>query len=643
MPQTFGRCFATIFLVLLCFGYSKVSATHIVGGECTYKHIGSYLGSEKYEVTLSIYEDCLNGTASAIEADNLGIFAIFDQRGDTLLIDSFLYSTFLTVPANFSNLCVLNPPSVCLQKKIFIHDYILPHNSSGYIVAYQRCCRNGAVMNIVSPGNSGSTYFCSIPPFDSVAVNNSAVFKNYPPQIICINEPINYDHSAVDADGDSLSYEFTAALTGGNSVNQPKPIPSPPPYDSVTYISPYTPKHPMTGAPPITIDPLTGYISGTPNQIGRYLVTVSCHEWRGGKIINTTRREFQFVVTQCSKSVIACIPTITSDPNTFSINCMDSIVNFNNCSTGGTSYHWEFGVPGQPFDTSDAFAPVFKYPDTGVFMVKLIVNPNSTCSDSTWKYVKMYGHYSADFSYSGTPCPGLPIDFTDLSYSLIKPINSWNWSFGDGTTSTLQNPAHTFPSGGTFNVTLVSQNIKGCTDTFIRQVLIEQFQPFAGNDTIIVKGEDVQFNASGGTSYFWSPSENLNNTNISNPLGYYPDTGTYTYIVNVTSPFGCTGADTIKVQVVNQAAFFMPTAFSPNGDGKNDVFRPIAIGYRSLNYFRIFNRWGQNVYATQSFETGWDGTFKGKAAELGTYYWEISYIDRSGKNGTLKGDVTLVR
>jgi gliding motility-associated-like protein len=97
------------------------------------------------------------------------------------------------------------------------------------------------------------------------------------------------------------------------------------------------------------------------------------------------------------------------------------------------------------------------------------------------------------------------------------------------------------------------------------------------------------------------------------------------------------------VSVVNQAEFFVPNAFSPNGDGHNDEFRPIAVGYKDLKFFKVFNRWGQEVYSNTSLETGWNGTFNNKQCDLGTYYWQIGFTDRFGKDGFLKGDVTLVR
>jgi gliding motility-associated-like protein len=411
----------------------------------------------------------------------------------------------------------------------------------------------------------------------------------------------------------------------------------------VKYLAPFNAMTPITGFPPIQIDPTSGLITGTPNRLGRYLVTVCCTEWRDGIAINVSRREFQFVVTDCSKVVVADMPQLSDAPNTFVVNCMDYTVQFINTSKGGFSYQWDFGVPETTTDTSTAFEPRFVYPDTGTFMVKLVVNPGSTCPDSITRMVKIYPKFNSAFADSGHQCPGFPIMFEDMSTATIKPIIFWKWTFGDGDSSFEQNPVHTFPRGGTYNVTLISGNIKNCRDTAVRPIVIQNFQPNAGDDTIIVKGEHILFDAQGGVIYRWSPGTNLDDTSIRTPLGYYPDTGTFTYSLFVESAYGCIGYDTITVMVSNQASFFVPNAFTPNGDGLNDLFRPIAVGYKGITYFRVFNRWGEAVYNSDNLEAGWNGTYKGISGEMGVYFWEIKFTDRFGKEGTMKGDVTLIR
>ena len=631
----------TLLLLCCCFA-QRAGATHIIGGEMTYKYLGTVAGGNKYEISLTIYEDCHNGSQAAIDADNPAFMVVYDSNKNRIYFDSAYYSTSETVPTNFNISCVLNPPIVCLLKKTFIKDFVLPPNNK-YTVAYQRCCRNAAIVNIESPGGVGATYLCEIPDSSMANHNDAAIFKNYPPQIICANNPLYYDNSATDADGDSLSYELCSTYTSPNGLVT-STIPDPPPYVNVVYIHPpYSYYNPITGSPPLQIDPVTGMVSCTPLWTGRYLVTVCCHEWRHGIMINTVHREFQFVVTPCSKTIVADMPYHTSDPNIYKLNCINYTINFENTSLGSSSWHWDFGVPGAVNDTSSDFEPVFVYPDSGTYTVKLIANPGTPCADSIEKLVRIYPTFHAAFTDSGLLCPGLPLQFTDRSTGIINKVVDWRWNFGDGDSSFAQNNTHTFTHGGTYNVMLISENEKECIDTVVRQIIIEQFKPYAGNDTIIVKGEQIQFAATGGNEYAWSPSSCLDDPDISNPIGTYPDTGIYDYSVTVISSYGCTGYDTVRVWVVNQAAFYVPTGFSPNGDGKNDIFKPVAVGYRSLNFFRVFNRWGQEVYAGDSLEEGWDGTINHKKAELGTYFWEISYVDRFGKGGFMKGDVTLVR
>ncbi len=625
-------------------------ASHIVGGEVTYRFLGVSGAKNRYEVTLVIYEDCQNGQPDAIEMDNPAFLAVYDTNiisARYKLIDfdtAINYTEKIGVPANFSNACVTNIPPVCLLRKTFKRVFNLPTSTlSGYYVVYQRCCRNAAVMNIQNPGDQGATYYCHIPSTLIVANNTSAAFTNYPPQIICRNNPLYYDNSATDADGDSLSYEFGTADEGASPDNI-KPFPSPPPFTPVTYVSPpYSYNHPLTAYPILQIDPVTGIITGTPNRLGRFLVTVSCHEWRHGVLINTVKREFQFVVTDCTKVVFACMPQLSTDINTYIVQCDGFNVHFQNCSSGGTSYHWDFGVPGTDADTSNIAEPTFTYPDTGIYTVKLIVNPSTSCRDSISRFVKVYPYFQSAFSDSGVFCPGKPIYFKDKSSATIKPITAWSWNFGDGQGSDKQDTAHIYAAGGTYNVMFISQNIKNCIDTSVKQVVVENYKPFAGHDTTIVKGESIQFNAVGGYSYLWVPGTNLNDSTINNPRGFYPDTGTFDYSVHVTSEFGCDGYDTIRVWVVNQAAFYMPSAFTPNGDGRNDIFRPISIGYKSLKYFRVYNRFGEEVYYSTNITDGWDGTYKHQQAELGTYFWQIAFTDRFGKDGFMKGDVTLVK
>ena len=632
-----------ILPTLLLFGAERANGTHVIGGEVTYKFVDSESGGNKYVFNLVIYEDCQNGSPYAIEADNPAFVAIYNGDRRNVYYDSIQYALADTVAPNLNIECLKNPPATCMIKKSFNISVVLPANASGYTFCYQRCCRNGGLVNIEDPVDVGSVFYCEIPPAATAHNNNSAVFKNYPPQIICVNYPLLYDNSALDADGDSLSYELCTSYNSDNHFPTDT-VPPPPPYEPTTYVHPpYSFYNPMTGGPPLAIDPVTGMITGTPLWIGRYLVTVCCNEWRHGTIINTVHREFQFVVTDCSKTVEANMPSLPNDLSTYILNCRNYTVNFQNTSIGGSSWYWNFGAPGTIGNTSTDFQPTFTYPDSGTYTVKLIANPNTSCSDSIIKKVKIYPPFNAAFVDTGNLCPGAPVGFIDKSNGTINKVISWGWNFGDGTIDSNQNAIHVFSESGTYYITLVSENTKNCIDTVVTPLVIENFKPFAGNDTVILKGQSIQFNAVGGLSYEWIPGNYLNNPQVGNPLGFFPDPGLFSYRVNVSSSLGCQATDTVNVWVVNQTELFLPNAFTPNGDGKNDVLRPIAVGYKSINYFKVFDRFGQCVFKSQSVSDGWDGTFKGQNAELGTYFWELSFIDISGKTSVKKGDVTLIR
>lgn len=636
-------------LFFLCFVVSILSsgsafASHLMGGDVIYK----CLGNNQFQITLTIFQDCLNGSSQAIAEDDPAYYAIYTQGANPSLIQEGPVPSNVTriIPPGFSNSCITNYPNTCLREQIFIFTVTLPPTNVGYYIVYQRCCRNAVIGNLVNPGNVGVTYMAEIPPYASgECPNNSAVFKSLPPQIICVNNPFSYDFSATDPDGDSLSYELCNAYPGG-SPNNSRPTGNqilPPPYSSVAYMPPYSATQPIPGVPPITINPVTGLMRGVPSQTGRFIVSVCAHEWRNGQVINTLRRDVQFVITDCSKNVIAGIPELPSDPNTYTINCKGYTVHFINTSQGGDTYYWEFGVPGA---TSTQFEPTFTYPDTGIYSVKLILNRGTTCQDSISRLVKIYPFFKAGFSYSGKLCAGEPIHFFDTSLVSFPPVISRDWDFGDGSPhSTLQNPVHVYtPPGGSKIITFVVQTALGCIDTARVEIPIDYLSVFAGNDTIIVKGYPFQLHGSGAQSYNWSPSDYLTNPNVADPSATFPDTGNYTYVLTGTTKQGCMAKDTINILVVNEGSLFVPTAFSPNGDGINDVLRPSIIGYTQIDAFRIFNRYGQLVYASaRNMNPGWDGTLHGKLCDMGTYFWNITATNFLGEKVTKKGDVTLVR
>ena len=194
--------------------------------------------------------------------------------------------------------------------------------------------------------------------------------------------------------------------------------------------------------------------------------------------------------------------------------------------------------------------------------------------------------------------------------------------------------------------TLTVTDNYGCNFSVTDSVIIFMQPPlvaFAGNDTNAIYGRPHQMLATGrnAVDFVWSPVGPLFNPFVANPLAIlYNDTY---FHVHITDAIGCTDDDDIFIKVYEGPAYYLPNAFTPNGDGLNDVFLPVPVGIRSTDYFRVFDRYGAKMYETRQWMQGWDGTLKGKPASAGTYVWMIKGIDTNGSVVEMKGTVILLR
>jgi gliding motility-associated-like protein len=342
-------------------------ASHIAGGEMTYKYLRDSAGYHCYLVSLTIYQDCQNGVPESIATDNPAYFGLYEAAAPYLFVraDSAQYSTSVVVPQITNSPCGYAAiANGCTLKKNFLMHYALRNNISGYTVVYQRCCRNAALTNISFPGNVGITLYCSIPP----TPNTSAVFNNPIVQNIPIGRPFQLDLSAADADGDSLSYEFCSALQGATESDIKPWPPTPPPYTNVNYSNSFTPENPIICAAPPQLDPVTGMFTGTASQIGLYLVSIACHEWRGGVMINTIRKEIELSVES--------IATTDYKPNAGGNLTLMVGETYQFHAAGAKEYTWS---PATYLDNTIIPNPVGRFPDAGVFTYTLHGVSDSGC------------------------------------------------------------------------------------------------------------------------------------------------------------------------------------------------------------------------------------------------------------------------
>lgn len=239
-----------------------------------------------------------------------------------------------------------------------------------------------------------------------------------------------------------------------------------------------------------------------------------------------------------------------------------------------------------------------------------------------------------------TVCFGYPAQLYGTGGSI------YTWSPPDFLSATnIPNPAVINPTRD-IKYTLEVKDTKGCPKpvyddvwVYVSPLVIADAGP---RDTSVVIGQPLPLNGSGGTSYLWSPSNWINNPNAGNTIAFPQNDIEYTLLVK--SAAGCEGRDSIRVRVFQlPPSFYVPTAFSPNRDGTNDVLRPITLGMKSISYFRVYNRWGELIFSTTEKGRGWDGTYKGTPQDPGTYVWMAEGITYKDERIVRKGSAVLIR
>lgn len=293
--RIFYQGVAVLFFVFLGM-LSPLMATHITGGTMGYK----CLGNDQYEITLKIYRDCLNGVPWF---DNPVTIGVFDAQSNALLNSySILYDSLSndTISLAYPDSCV------CTHAAIYKDTLTLAYSSTGYKIAYQRCCRGAVVSNLVSPQTVGMTLMTEITSAAQQACNSTPIFTQDPPALVTANVPFSFNLSATDADGDSLVYSFYTPFDGADIAN-PLPVPpNPPPYDTVTYLAPYTSQMPLGGN--VTYDATTGVFSGTVTSIGSYVVGFLVSEYDSmGTLLSKTYKDFSIIVNHSP-----CVPLLST-------------------------------------------------------------------------------------------------------------------------------------------------------------------------------------------------------------------------------------------------------------------------------------------------------------------------------------------
>jgi gliding motility-associated-like protein len=291
------------------------------------------------------------------------------------------------------------------------------------------------------------------------------------------------------------------------------------------------------------------------------------------------------------------------------------------------------------FTSADPFAkvPNVQYADTGLYVLNQNFYFGCTTVDSF--YLTIFP------STTITALPGKPV-CEGISQQLSVSATgggSYKWYPSDGLSrDDIGNPIATPKDSTEYKVIVTNQY--GCKDS--AKVVINVYRNLlidAGPDRVILTGDTATILGSvkgTGVVYSWSPTVYISNTNTMNPKAFPPVSTEYT--VSAISTVGCgTSSDRVWVNVYDELQ--IPNVFTPNGDGKNDVFRVLPLANYNLTYFRIFDRFGQVVFQTKDINQSWNGIVKGKEQPTGTYTYQVEMINNRNQKILRKGTVTLIR
>lgn len=319
--------------------------------------------------------------------------------------------------------------------------------------------------------------------------------------------------------------------------------------------------------------------------------------------------------------------------------CEGSNVLLNASSNGGT---FEWSLNGNPIPGNTG--PVYAATQPGNYTVTFISPQGCRTKANGIINLKLVRKPVADYEFT-VRCMGLPIQFTNRSDTSASGIATWNWNFGDGSQSALYNPVHIFSSGIKYAVSLTATSVKcpNLSNTIIKTVRVEAPRSGLRYPTVnAVMNSNTQLIARNfGQQYLWSPASGLSNATLVNPVyNYNQETD---YLIRIETAAGCVTFDSVLVRVFRQADILVPKAFSPNGDGHNDRLQVFLIGIKKLNFFMVYNRWGQLMFETTDPARLWDGTYHGQPQPLETYVWIADATGLNDEKIVRRGQTALLR
>lgn len=419
--------------------------------------------------------------------------------------------------------------------------------------------------------------------------------------------------------------------------------------------SPFTvaPINTTTGATSYLWDMGDGTILVGASPTHTYVNTTTVDQAR--TITLTATSPFGCVSIATQTVIVYPVPSAAFQATPFSQQFPDATVTLVNSSGPGNWLHtWTYG-DGQ--GSAQQQPGTHTYDTWGTFAITLVVS-GTFCTDTATQTITISPPLpTASFLGQGEGCAPLTVQFTNTSLQGL----SYQWNFGDGGTSTADNPTYIYNVPGVYTVSMTAFGIGGGTNTAVKvdSVVVHPnanayfvLQP----DNVIVPSQPVfTYNLSANaTSFVWDFGDGTSSIEF-DPLHYYTRGGTFDVTLIANNEWNCADTFTVIGATTGEETgdLEFPNAFTPNGGGptdgvydaqsyENDFFFPKYAGVEKYN-LEIFNRWGELVFASSDVRRGWDGWYKGQPAKQDVYVWKCQATFSDGRETVLKGDVTLLR
>ncbi|MBI1835853.1 MAG: PKD domain-containing protein [Flavobacteriia bacterium] len=306
-----------------------------------------------------------------------------------------------------------------------------------------------------------------------------------------------------------------------------------------------------------------------------------------------------------------------------------------NAQNSGASYLWNDNSTNQTLSVNQ----------DGDYWVTVT---SGLCNASDTINVTFYEPISLFSTNDTIGCAPLSVIFSDQSTTPYDVITDWLWNFGDGATSTSQNPVHIYSTSGIYTVNLNVVTNQGCSDDSTMTNYIEVYPLPSASFIVDPENPDLSHplvsftnTSTDAVSWHWDFGDGMS-SDEENPEHTYSAANTYTVTLTVTNAFGCTSSIDYYLIVTAVFNFYCPNAFTPDGFGANDLFGGAGEGIDEFN-MQIFDRWGELIFETDDLDQKWDGTFKGKKAQDGVYTWKVSIKSKEPKYYDFIGHVSVLR